>query len=366
MNTKLFFALLLYLICTFMTTSASDNIRSEKNKILIANPTAANISTLKFLIENNILNIDVNKTEFTGVYYVNQNYNFEESRKFIDDNNLIYFSLNPFDCNLSVADIFEENGCTAKFRQLFDQSAGIIFFGGPDIQPEIYGEENIHSVVTDPERHLFELSFIFHLLGNPRNQNFVPFMKARSDYLLTGFCLGLQTINVAAGGSLWQDIPAQVYHKETFEEIVEIDRENLHRNYWPEVQSAENMMGINLHPVIFTAHPFFGKTIKIRKKEKPRSYSSHHQAIKELAPNFEVTAVSPDGKIIEAIAHARYPHVFASQFHPEVSALFEDREKWRFAPGDKIRTMHQIIGKTGYNFHIKYWAHISNIINRAH
>ena len=338
------------------------NAESGRTTILVANPTVSNISTLRFLIERNILKVDVSKTAIIGVYYVRQGYDFADSQKFISDNKLTYFSLHSFECDLSVENIFGENDCTENFRTLFEQSDGIFFFGGPDIQPEAYGEDNLYSVVTDPNRHLFELSFIFHLTGSPRNQNFLPFMKSRPNYLLTGFCLGLQTLNVAAGGTLWQDIPAQVYGKESFAEIVTIDRENLHRNYWQEVTNADSLMRINLHPLVYSKHPFFGETIKVGKNQLPYSYSSHHQAIKNLAPDFEVTAVSPDGKIIEAIAHSHYPNVFASQFHPEVPALFEDMESWRFAPGDQPRTMHQIIGKNGYDFHLKYWEHISNII----
>ena len=75
----------------------------------------------------------------------------------------------------TVAEIYNQNKWTETFKKLFDHSAGIFFFGGPDIQPEAYGQNNLYSEVTDPNRHLFELSFLFHLLGGKQNSQFVPF-----------------------------------------------------------------------------------------------------------------------------------------------------------------------------------------------
>jgi putative glutamine amidotransferase len=65
--------------------------------------------------------------------------------------------------------------------------------------------------------------------------------------MVTGFCLGLQSMNVAAGGTLWQDIPAQVYKSYAPETHVRIDRNNLHRNYWQNIRDDADLMGINMH-----------------------------------------------------------------------------------------------------------------------
>ena len=56
-------------------------------------------------------------------------------------------------------------------------------------------------------------------------------------------------MNVAAGGSLWQDITAQVYGKNKPEKTVAIDRNNNHRNYWQLLNEDKQLMGIKLHTI---------------------------------------------------------------------------------------------------------------------
>ncbi|GAP69392.1 peptidase C26 [Bacteroidales bacterium 6E] len=344
------------------TSSSTSGTRTGVKHLLIANPTVRNLETLHFLIEHQIFRLNTRNIHIIGIYHQKQAYDFSASQKFLLENNISYIDLQEVEGTLDLSNIFEENECTPVFRDLFDKSVGILFFGGPDIQPEIYGEENLYSEVTDPNRHLFEVSLAFHFAGSTHNLDFKSFMEDRQDYLMTGFCLGLQTMNVAGGGSLWQDIPAQVYGKSGPNEIVKTERENLHRNYWQEINPSDQYMTINLHPVHFTDHPFFGKTIPVRKTDTPRIYSSHHQSPKEIAHGYEITALSPDGKIVEGLAHKRFPYVFAVQFHPEVPALYEDRENLIFMPDDTPSTMHRLIGRKSVSFHRKYWKHISEIV----
>lgn len=367
MHNQLYLTAILLLFSTMETFSA---VRPDSGQlvtgkyIVIANPTARNIETVRFLTENQIFSINTAQVHFIGIYHAGQSYDFQQSHKYIEENRLSWISLLEMDCDLTLENIYGENDCTETFREIFRRSVGTIFFGGPDIQPEAYGEENLYSEVTDPARHLLELSYAFHLTGGSQNKEFQPFLATRPDYLVTGFCLGMQTMNVASGGSLWQDIPAQVYQKEGPEQTVQTDRNNLHRNYWQLISKDEQLMTINLHNIRFTGHPFFTKTIGAGKYHKPRIYSSHHQAPKDVGEGYEVTALSPDGKVIEGLAHSKFPNVFAVQFHPEVPALYEPREEWKFTPRDKPRTMHRIIGKRGVRFHLKYWNHISNVVNQ--
>ncbi|MFN2313718.1 MAG: gamma-glutamyl-gamma-aminobutyrate hydrolase family protein, partial [Bacteroidales bacterium] len=93
-------------------------------------------------------------------------------------------------------------------------------------------------------------------------------------------------------------------------------------------------------------------------------YSHHHQAIGDVAPAFAVTALSDYGKIVEGIAHKKYPNVFSVQFHPEVSSLYEDRDLVRFAPEDTPATLHSMLDKKSLKFHKKYWGHISAVIRK--
>lgn len=339
------------------------NKLSTEKVILLANPTVRNIEIIDFLIRKNIFNICTSDVKFIGVYLKGQSYDFSQSQDYIEKENHDWLSLFAIDQQINLDEVFQVNACTEIFRDLFNRSSGVIFFGGPDIQPEMYGEDNLYSEVTDPMRHIFEVSFAFHLVGRSRNPGFIPFLSERPDYLVTGFCLGMQTMNVAAGGTLWQDIPAQVYGKNNPEETVMTDRENIHRNYWQLLHKDEQLMSINLHWVKFTKHPFFGKMVKAGKNDRPRAYSSHHQSVKDIGMGYAVTALSPDGKIIEGFAHNRYPHVFAVQFHPEVPALYENREQLKFEPGDKPSTMHRIIGRKGVRFHKNYWKLITGIVN---
>jgi putative glutamine amidotransferase len=357
------FLLILPVIALLAFSCGSQSGKSEQKQItvLLANPTTTNLQTVQFLMEKEVFLVPAN-TRFIGVYHPSQTYKFERTQSYITEKGLTNFTLRKVEGELTDVNLFEENDCSPAYRELFDSSDGVIFFGGPDIQPVIFGEENTHSVVTDPGRHRFELSFIFHLLGGSRNEAFVPFLEERPDYVVTGFCLGMQTMNVATGGSLVQDIPDQIYGKNTAKEIVTLDREQLHRNYWQELVKDTLLMGINFHTIRFTSHPFFGETIKVSKEARPLIYSSHHQALKELGAGFEVTALSDDGKVIEAFAHSKYANVFAVQFHPEVNALYEDRAVRKFAPEDEPRTYHQILDPVSLDFHYKYWKHISDVL----
>ena len=72
----------------------------------------------------------------------------------------------------------------------------------------------------------------------------------------------------------------------------------MHRNYWQKIVEDSLLMGINLHTIQFTDDPFFTEVINAPKRWEPRIYSSHHQAVEKLGKGMEVTALSPDGKII--------------------------------------------------------------------
>jgi putative glutamine amidotransferase len=331
--------------------------------VVLTNPTVDNLKTIQYLSEKKIFDVP-GDAKYLCVYHPSQTYKFERTEEYIAENSLSNFVLTRVEGELNEQNIFTDNSITEVLKKLFNESDGIIFFGGPDIPPTVWGEENTLSVVTDPGRHYFELTFLFHLLGSTRNEEHVPFLEEKPDYLVTGFCLGMQTMNVATGGSLYQDIPADLYDLFTDEEIVTISRENLHRNYWQKLSKDSLFMGSSFHPVKFTEHPFFGETVPVSKDLEPIVFSSHHQSIKEIGKGFEVTALSDDGKVVEAFAHNRYPNVFAVQFHPEVTSLYENRALRKFEPTDTPRTYHEIIGAESLAFHKAYWAHISKALIR--
>jgi putative glutamine amidotransferase len=212
---------------------------------------------------------------------------------------------------------------------------------------------------------LFELSFLFHLLGGYQNEQFAPFLKERPEYFVTGFCLGLQSINVATGGTLTQDIPAQTYKKMNAEETLKLKNDQLHRNYWQEITKDTLLMIDNFHKIEYTAHPFFPERVNTGKSTNPTVLSAHHQSIDELGKNIIVTATSMDGLVIEGIQHRLYENVFAVQFHPEVPALYKEGKKLKFAPTDSPKSYYEFLSAEDRDFHKKYWETISKAIKTS-
>ena len=339
------------------------NIR--KKYIILTNPTIRNIQTIQYLTNAGLLDVKRNSTRFVGVFYEGQNYDFDQTRKYIDDSGLKNYFLHEVKGELNENNLFEENDCTEDITNIFQRSIGIFFFGGPDIPPGVYGEPNTHSIVTDPGRHYFETTFLYHLLGGYQDDNYDPLLEQKPQYLVTGFCLGMQTMNVATGGTLIQDIPAEVFGVQDAKSALKIGRAYLHRNYWQEISEDTLLMSINLHTIKFTDNDFFGNDVNVPKRWEPRIYSSHHQAAEKLGKGMEVTAVSPDGKIVEGLVHERFPNVFAVQFHPEVPALYEDMYVRKFHPEDEPMSYNDIIGKQSVKFHERYWEYISKILRRA-
>ncbi len=363
---------LLFLVVSILIVQSSfsqnffdTDFNQKKKYIILCDPTVSRIKTIEYLTNAKLLKIKKNKVKFVGVYFDDQNYDFGKTKKYIEENHLNNFFLQEISGELNEDNLFEANNVSDQLKKVFNNSIGIFFFGGPDIPPGIYGEENTHSVVTDPERHYFENTFMYHLLGGYQDENFVPFLAQRPDYMVTGFCLGMQTMNVATGGTLIQDMPAELFGATTPEATVKIGRLNLHRNYWQEIARDSLFMGCNLHSIKFTENPFFGEVVDVQKQSTPLIYSSHHQAADKLGKGLEATCLSPDGKIAEGLVHSKYHNVFAVQFHPEVSALYEDMYVRKFQPEDEPKTYHNIIGQSSVRFHEKYWAHISHVLKKV-
>lgn len=152
---------------------------------------------------------------------------------------------------------------------------GILFAGGCDIDPHRYGEEITGAgVEICEERDEFELA----LAEEIKNTN-IPIL---------GICRGIQTMNVAFGGTLYQDIPG---HKQE-------EGGSFHE------RRASVVEGTLLHSLVGSA--------------EIATNSFHHQAVKVPAPGFRVAATADDG-IIEAIEPAVLSDRFilGVQWHPE-------------------------------------------------
>ncbi len=162
---------------------------------------------------------------------------------------------------------------------------GLLFTGGPDIDPARYGEAR-HATVSaiDPQRDQFEID----LVGQAATKGVAMF----------GICRGLQMLNVALGGSLIQDLHSSV--STTLE----------HSKPTPLCSIA--------HEVWITRGSAVARLMpdKLAEADSCDVNSRHHQAINRLAEGFEVSATAPDG-VIEAIEHRTFPFCVAVQWHPE-------------------------------------------------
>lgn len=157
---------------------------------------------------------------------------------------------------------------------------GVVFSGGSDIPPSWYGEELLNETVKlNPIRD--------------RSDSLLAKATLASGKPILGICRGSQILNVLLGGTLYQDIPSQL----------------------PEAHTHKGVSHkIGLEKGSFLKEIFGTDSLTVN--------STHHQAVKDLAPGAKLAALSDDG-IVEAW---ETPQVRAVQFHPE-SLLAED-DKW--------------------------------------
>ncbi|WP_125764232.1 gamma-glutamyl-gamma-aminobutyrate hydrolase family protein [Companilactobacillus hulinensis] len=166
-----------------------------------------------------------------------------------------------------------------KIDILLDKLDGILITGGPDVDPTFMGEEPIPELgTTNRNRDLFEIPLIKKAVAKH-----VPIL---------GICRGAQVINVALGGSVYQDL------------AVQYDAPTLLKHH----QNA---------PGDQPTHHVKVEESALQKSVGTESFvnSRHHQAIKEPAPSVKIVAEAPDG-VIEAIENED-ASVQAVQWHPE-------------------------------------------------
>ena len=172
--------------------------------------------------------------------------------------------------------------CGRCAEEMADLCDGLLITGGPDLEPEVYGEQPLNDTVKPmPERTAFE---------KPLVQAFLDRGKP-----ILGICRGCQFINAVMGGTLYQDLVEQ-------KGWVHFNAQIRHEVYAEEGSVLYRLFG-----------------------PKFRTNSTHHQAVKDLAPGFHVTARSVEG-IVEAYEHDTLP-ILATQFHPErlTGILWDDR-----------------------------------------
>lgn len=174
-----------------------------------------------------------------------------------------------------------------RLRDYAQYLDGLILQGGADVSPRAYGEEPLKPEwAGDPVRDAYELELVHE------------FMEAGKPIL--GICRGMQLINVALGGSLYQDIPTQC----------------------PESQGHESAdYDRHAHEVTFAPGGEFAKWFGA--VPGGRVASIHHQAVNRLGKDVVVEASAPDG-VVEAIRWKGRSFVCGVQWHPEFHHLGDD------------------------------------------
>lgn len=163
--------------------------------------------------------------------------------------------------------------------EIIDGLDGILLAGGYDCDPTVYGEDPHQTVEPmDARRQSNDLS-----LAKLARERGIPTF---------GICLGLQVMNIAAGGTLIQDIDTAV------------ETEIIHASE-PEDRAR--------HDVMIEQGTRLAQIVGVRELDVN---SSHHQAIKEVGEGLRVTAHAPDG-IVEGVEDPRHPFYIGVQWHPE-------------------------------------------------
>jgi putative glutamine amidotransferase len=158
---------------------------------------------------------------------------------------------------------------------------GLLLTGsGPDLDPMLYGEAKRYRYkIMSPERAGFELA-----LAKEAWERKLPTL---------GICGGMQLLNVAAGGSLYQDLPAQLKTLIKHQQPTSATKPS----HWVTIEP-----GTRLHTIV--------------KSQKLRVNSSHHQGVRKIGRDLIVNARAEDG-VIEGLEAPEHPFLVGVQWHPE-------------------------------------------------
>lgn len=330
---------------------------TELKKLVMCRPLVSQIKNIVIMQELGIL--PVKKMKLLCVYHEDELTSYASSKKFVKSEGLRWVSFKKIEGSVPVKDLFKKNRWSHTFSNIIKNSDGIIFTGGMDIPANIYGEKN--SLLTEPStpfRSYYEISFLFHLIGRGKDSEFVPILENNKDYPVLAICLGEQSMNVAAGGTLIQDIPSEIYKVGTIEDVVKMDPDKIHSSRYIKA----------LHPDISDLFSHFHKiklkktnifyTAGIRIDNMPYVISSHHQSAGKIGVDLNIIATSMDGKIVEALEHTKFKNVLGVQFHPEVYKLYTKRSLYRKIPSGEIDfSPYKFLTENNRSmeFHLKLW-----------
>lgn len=185
--------------------------------------------------------------------------------------------------------IYDDPEAVERYADMCD---GYIVPGGIDVNPLTYGEPpHPLTAMSRLDYDQFELHMIKALLERKKP--------------VLGICRGIQIINVAFGGTLYQDV--SLHPGETYKHM-----------------QAETMPGGVSHKVLIDNPSILGSLYG----DELYTNSFHHQALKDIGKGLKVTAKAEDG-IVEAVEAEDHPFLLAVQWHPEVFIKCEDNPMLR-------------------------------------
>ena len=169
----------------------------------------------------------------------------------------------------------------ATLAAVLDKVDGVMVTGGEDIDPHYFGEEPIPELgEVNAPRDVFDL-----LLCQ---------MAYEAKKPILAICRGMQVMNVAFGGSLWQDIPSQLPGSALVHRGDDGETPT-HKLVFAPASHIELIVGEGVHKV----------------------NSFHHQAVKQVAAGFTVTSKTEDGIIESFERFDKGDRIIGVQFHPE-------------------------------------------------
>jgi putative glutamine amidotransferase len=342
-----------------LSGQVTENAPTDRHgiRLVVFNPEASNILALETLLRARIL--DLQDLTVTGIYHLRQTGDFEAAQKTVLENRLDWFRFRSVSCEIGPGAMYRTNACTPEFESIIKEADGVVFFGGPDLPPSLYGEKTLLLTgIEDPFRHFFELSAIFHLLGGSQYDGFQPLLESRPGFPVLGICLGMQSLNVATGGTMVQDIWAKRYGADTVEDAIALGPEQWHNNPWKRLAPQESLAGYHFHSLALAERGLFVTAMGFKPPDLPNVLSSHHQAVRKPGKDLVPIAFSRDGKIIEAVAHRKYAGVLGVQFHPEHPALWTPGSSVRQEPGGPSMDVQVILAAAppSLEFHKTIWA----------
>jgi len=355
--------MLLVLFMVWPVFGAGNKPTPDKTTLVIVHPDRGALQSFLELLDRDIITIP--DLQIMALYYAKADYDLTRINDYIDSQPDIRIEMRVLTGDLDEHNLFQTNSLSSAFEEVFNQSEGTLFLGGGDFPPAIYSQKtHLLTHIYTPYRHYFELSFLFHLLGGAQNQDFVPLLDNKPDYVVNGFCLGMQSMNVAAGGTMYQDIPLEIYGRHYVEDVLTLSPDQQHRNYWRNFGFRANLSWANFHRLRFSENALFTVQMALDTGDHPRVCSSHHQAVKELGQGFRIAATTLDGKVVEAISHDCFVNVYGVQFHPEPSSLYDPQARsYRFSLPDTSQcNYYELLNRdNSYQFHRRYWAYFSQL-----